>query len=98
MIIDFKKSQRNQIVAVNGNFSELVPFTVIENLLFSNSLQYNIGELDDSIPSEKAGEWLAKNKRKYPAPPKRVQQISKSQDSEHSLCHSFDKGSKDCRG
>ena len=54
-IIDFKMSKGNQVVVVDGNFSEFVPFTVIENLLFSNSLHYNMGELDDNIPSGKQG-------------------------------------------
>ena len=68
-IVDFKKSRSNQVVAVNGNFSEFVPFVVLESLLFSNSLHYSNGDLDDSIQSEKAGKWLTKNKGKYPPLP-----------------------------
>ena len=36
--------------------------------MFSNSLCCNNGELDDCIPSEKAGKWLTTNKGKYPPP------------------------------
>ena len=61
---------------MNCNFSEFVPFTIIENLLFNNSLHYNMEELDDSIPSEKAGKWLAKNKGKYPTPPDEFSKLS----------------------
>ena len=68
-IIDFKKSLCHQVVAVNGDFSEFVPFVVKESVLFSHSLHYNNGELDDCIPSEKAGKWLTKNKGKYPPSP-----------------------------
>ena len=68
-IVDFKKTLCYQVVAVNSNFSECVPFVVKENVLFSNSLHYNNGELDDCIPSEKVGKWLTKNKGKYPPPP-----------------------------
>ena len=68
-IIDFKKSLCHQVVAVNGDFSDFVPFVVKESVLFSNSLHYTNGELDDCIPSEKAGKWLTKNKEKYPPLP-----------------------------
>ena len=54
---------------MNGSFSEFVPITVIENCFFGNSRHYNNGELGESIPSEKAGKWLAKNKEKYLDPP-----------------------------
>ena len=68
-IIDIKKSLCHQVVAVNGDFSECVPFVVKECVLFSIFLYYNNGELDDCIPSEKAGKWLTKNKGKYHPPP-----------------------------
>ena len=68
-IVDFKKLLWHQVVVVNGDFSEFVPFVVKESVLFSNSLHYKIGELDDCIPSEKAEKWLTKNKGKYPPPP-----------------------------
>ena len=54
---------------MNGNFSEFVPFTVIEKILFGNSLHYSIGELDDCISWTKTGKCLVKNKGIYPAPP-----------------------------
>ena len=53
-IIDFKKSLCHQVVAVNSDFSEFVPFVVKESVLFSNSLHYNDEELDNCIPTEKA--------------------------------------------
>ena len=68
-IIDFKNSLYQQIVVVTGDFSEFVPFVVKESTLFSNSLYYNNGELDDCIPLEKVGNWLTKNKGKCPPPP-----------------------------
>ena len=37
-IIDFENVLSSHIVAVNGNFSEFVPFTVKESVWFSNSL------------------------------------------------------------
>ena len=61
---------------MNGNFSEFIPFTVIENLLLSNSLHYNMVQLDDSIPSRKVGKWLAKNKGNNPAPPDKFSKLS----------------------
>lgn len=59
-IVDFKKTFCHQVVAVSGDFSEFVPFVVNETVLFSNSLHYTNGELDDCISSEKAGKWLTK--------------------------------------
>ena len=68
-IVDFKNPLCHQVVVVNGDVSEFVPFVVKESVLFSNSLHFNNGELDDCIPSEKTGKWLTKNKGKYPPPP-----------------------------
>ena len=61
---------------MNGNFSEFIPFTVIENLLLSNSLHYNMVQLYDSIPSEKVGKWLAKNKGNKPVSPDEFSKLS----------------------
>ena len=97
-IIDFKKSQGNQVVARNGNFSEFVPFTVIENRLLSNSLHYNMGELYDNIPSEKAGKWLAKNKGKYPAPPDEFSKLSSLRIVSITFIIPFIKGAKIAEG
>ena len=68
-IVDFKKTFCHQVAAVSGDFSESIPFVVNETVLFSNSLHYTNHELDDCIPSEKAGKWMTKNKGKYPPPP-----------------------------
>ena len=68
-IIDFKKSLCNQVVAVKGDFSKFVPFVLNESVLFSKSLHYNNGELDDCIPSEKVETCLTNNKGKYSPPP-----------------------------
>lgn len=71
---------------------------MIETLLFSNSLHYNNGELDDSIPSEKSGKWSTKNKEKHTSPPSEFSKLGNLRVGRYPFIIPLIKGAKIVKG